>query len=296
MDISVELAGLRLEHPLMNAAGTGKLLENVDKLARSADAAVMVGSITLEPRKGNAGNVYWADKLFSLNSLGLPNPGAEYYKAHIPEMAALAHGEGKPLFVSTAGFTVEEYAVLAEIAFNGGADAVELNLACPNVWENEKQKRIFCFDPRLLEEVLTSVDVRVGREARISVKLSPFSDPFALAEIAEAISHYEVVKMVTAINAFPNALCYDRSGKTVIEPAGGLAGLGGPALKPIGLGQVKQLRKLLPERIRIIGTGGIASAQDILDYQRAGADAVQVATAYLQKGEQVFSDLLAEML
>jgi len=109
MELQTEVAGIRLEHPLMNAAGTCKSLQDVKDLSRSASAAVMVGSITMEPRTGNTGDVYWAGPMFSLNSLSLPNRGAPFYKEVIPEMVACAHDKGKPLFVSVAGFSPEEY-------------------------------------------------------------------------------------------------------------------------------------------------------------------------------------------
>ncbi|MDO8689551.1 MAG: hypothetical protein Q7R39_06000, partial [Dehalococcoidia bacterium] len=257
---------------------------------------------------------------FSLNSLGMPNPGAAYYEKHLPAMAALAHDADKPLLVSVAGFTPHEYGELAAVAFDGGADAVELNLGCPNVWQVEQQKPIFdfdpstsgvtypagatterqkpiaCFDPPLVAEILRCVESRVGSEARVAVKISPFSDPFALGEVAGVIAHYEWVKAVTTTNTFPNAFAYDDAGQPMISPGGGLAGLGGPALKPIGLGQVRQLRSLLPERIQIIGVGGVSHGRDVREYLRAGAAAVQIATAYLERYERVFSTLLAELI
>lgn len=299
MELQVNLVGMHLEHPLMNAAGTCKLLEGaegVKELARSATAVVMVGSITVEPRTGNEGEVYWVDEAFSLNSLGLPNLGKPYYQQHLPEMVAIAHGAGKPLFVNVAGFTPSEYTILTELAFQGGADLVELNLGCPNVWEGGQQKRIACFDPQLVGEILYSVEEEVGLEAKVAVKLSLFSDPFTLSEVAQVIGQSSVVKAVTTVNTFPNAFSYDERGKPRITPGGGLAGLAGPAIKPIGLGQVKQLRGMLPERIDIVGAGGITTGQDILDYQRAGAVAVQIATVLLEKRAKVFSALLTELI
>ena len=150
MDLKVNLAGMSLEHPLMNAAGTCKLLEGQEgfnELVRSATAAIMVGSITLEPRPGNSGNVFWSDDLFSLNSSGLPNPGLEYYQNHLPKMLSLARQAPKPLFVSIVGFSVEEYVQLTEFALATGADLVELNLSCPNIWDEGRQKSLACFDP-----------------------------------------------------------------------------------------------------------------------------------------------------
>lgn len=299
MTYAVNLAGINLEHPVMNAAGTCKMLDGEDgvrNLVRSALAAVMVGSMTLEKRLGNEGEVYWDSGNYSLNSLGLPNPGANYYKQFIPEMAALAHEAKKPLFVSIAGFNPEEYGVLAGLASRAGADLIELNLSCPNVWDKGEQKRIASFDPPLIEEIIGQVKDRIKRETRVAVKLSPCSDPFLLAEISSVISSWRIINAVTAVNTFPNAFCLDEQGKPRITPGGGLAGLGGPAMKPIGLGHVKQLRSMLPERVSIIGAGGIASGQDVLDYLKAGAVAVQVATSFMNKQARVFDSLLAELI
>ena len=147
MELQVSLAGIHFEHPLMNAAGTCRLVEGVDgvrELVRSATAAIMVGPITVEPRTGNSGEVYWANEKFSLNSLGWPSPGKGYYQQHLLTMVSLAHNSGKPLFVNIAGFTPSEYAVLTEMALQKGVDLAELDLGCPNLWEEGQQKPIFC--------------------------------------------------------------------------------------------------------------------------------------------------------
>ncbi|MDO8435982.1 MAG: dihydroorotate dehydrogenase [bacterium] len=304
MDFKTNLAGIPLEHPLMNAAGTCKLIEGpegVKELARSAAAAIMVGSITLEPRAGNEGDIYYSEEHFSLNSLGLPNPGKLYYKKYLPEMAAIAYDFGKPLFVSVAGFNPHEYAVLAGLAINSGADLVELNLSCPNVWDNGSQKRIACFDLSLIQEILFQVIERVGLEAKLAIKISPFSDPFLFNELAKLIHcqnliyGLNVVKVITAVNTFPNAISFNK-GKPVITIGDGLAGLAGPALKPIALGQIRQLRGVLPESIDIIGVGGIACGQDVLEYLLVGANAVQIGTSFLSRGAKVFSEILAELV
>lgn len=299
VDLSVNIAGIKLEHPLMNAAGTCKMLEGkegVRELARSATAAIMVGSITLEPRTGNSGEVYWTSDLYSLNSMGLPNPGASYYQKHLPIMVDVAHKTGKPLFVSVAGFSPSEYTDLTELAFHGGADLVELNLGCSNLYQDGRQKPASCFDLQLIGEILYCVEKRVGPEAKVAVKLSPFSNPFALKKAAQVIGQSKIGKVVTTSDTFPNAFSYNEKGKSRISFEEGLAALGGRALKPIALGQVKQLRKMLPERIDIVGVGGISEGQDIKDYRRTGADAVQIATILLDKGARVFSTLLDEFL
>lgn len=95
---NTSIAGIKLDHPIMNAAGPEcKKLEDVESLARSSVAAVMVGSITLEERPGNPGNVYWQSPTgFSLNSLGLPCPNVEYYKHNLP---ILRDGEKNVAFI-----------------------------------------------------------------------------------------------------------------------------------------------------------------------------------------------------
>ncbi len=296
IDLTVNLAGMELEHPLMNAAGTCKVLfgdEGLRKLVKTPSAAVMIGSATVKQIAGNSGDVFWTSKDYSLNSLGLPNPGFDYYASNLPEMVKLAHGAGKKLFFSIAGFTPNEFAKLAILAVQCKVDLLELNLGCPNLWEGATQKRIICFDPQLVSDVLDVVSVMTD-QFPVTVKVSPYSDPFLLKQIAEVLVGFKMVRAVTTTNTFPNSLALGEAGKPRITPAGGLSGLGGAALKPIGLGQVRQWREALPKEVSIIGVGGITCGRDILDYLRAGATAVQVATSYLVEGPRVFDRLLTE--
>jgi dihydroorotate dehydrogenase subfamily 1 len=298
MDLTVNLAGITLKHPVMNAAGTCKTIDHVKKLARSAVSAVMVGSITVEARAGNEGNVFWPDPAgrYSLNSLGLPNPGSAYYQAELPAMAATAHHAEKPLFVSVAGFTPDEYAELTMLALDGGADGVELNLSCPHVWDEGVQKRIVSYDPVMVDDVLLAVYGAIGeRSAVVWVKLSPL-DPFTLADIAAVLNRHSV-PVVTTTNTFPNAMAlHPSNGRPVIDPGGGLAGLAGPVLKPIGLGQVMQLHSLLSAGTQFIGVGGISGGPDVMDYL-AYASAVQVGTAYYATEDpRVFGRILDDLV
>ncbi|WP_261554738.1 dihydroorotate dehydrogenase [Frankia tisae] len=299
------LAGVALEHPVMNAAGTCKSVEDVDAFARSAVAAIVVGSITRQPRAGNAGNVYWPGRSYSINALGLPNRGLDYYGAHLSRMVDRAHEAGKPLIVSVAGFDVGEYAEIAEVVAGTGVDLIELNLACPNVWDGGAQKRIACFDPDQTAAVCTAVGDALlaraagdpGRRVPYGVKLSPFSDPAALAELAAVLAELAGrpvgPRFVTAVNTFPNAFVVDADNRPVVDVE--LAGMSGPALKPVGLGQVRQLRQLLLDSVDVVGVGGVGEGRDVAEYLRAGAVAVQAATAFWNRGEDpsVFGSILA---
>ncbi len=303
-DLSVQLGSLTLEHPLMNAAGTCKLLDgthSVKELARTTAAAIVVGSGTIESRTGNGGEVYWSESPYSLNTLGLNNPGKDKYQQYLPQMVGVAHDAGKKLCFSAAGFSPTEYAVLAAMALECKVDIVELNAGCPNVWGESGQKPIASFVPELMEEILSAVEEEVGVDALIAVKVSPFSDPFNLGRVAKVLASSKLVKIVTAINTIPNCYSLDSMGKPRIRATpldGGnevnLAGGAGAAVKAFGLGQVVQLRATLPKHIQIIGVGGIKTGQDILDYLRSGAVAIQIATTYLDEGPDAFARLLTE--
>ena len=302
--MATQLAGFELEHPLMNGAGVCKTVDDVADLARSCLAAVVVGSITVASRAGNPGQTYWECADYSINSLGLPNLGIKYYSESLPEMAGIVHDMGKVLIVSVAGSEIDEYVELTTQAVRCGADLVELNLGCPNVWDGGLQKRIPCFDPeysgRLCRRVAESLRLLArdgGPTGSFGMKISPFSDPFALERLAiilgESARECPEFKFITATNAFPNALIVDHDGKPRIDME--LGGLGGHAIKPIVLGHIKQLRKLLPESVDLIGIGGVASGEDMAEYLAVGATCVQATTAFAgSRNPGVFAKILSE--
>ncbi|WP_210493376.1 dihydroorotate dehydrogenase [Patulibacter sp. SYSU D01012] len=284
------LAGVALEHPLLNAAGTARTLDEVARLARSAVAAVTVGSYTLGERAGNGGEVYASREGYAVNALGMPNRGAAQLREELPRMAELAHAGGKPLVVSVAGFAPGEYGELAGLAAAGGADLVELNLGCPNVWDDGAQKRIASFDPAL---VAASVAAAADASVPVGVKLSPLADPVLLAEVAAAVGA-STARFVVSCNTFPNGLALRPDGRPALDVRFG--GVSGGAMKPIVLGQVAQLRAALPHAVDVVGVGGVRRGSDVHDLLQVGATAVGLATAFWDRGEDpaVFGDLLAD--
>lgn len=255
---------------IMNAAGTCKTLEEVVDLCRVADInAIVVGSITWESRDGVRGGNWWPEK--GLNNLGLPNRGRGYYIWALPEMAKLAHAAGKKLGVSVVGFSPKEWADLAYLVEDSGADFIELNFSCPNTNE-----RMLSFAPGAATYVLSKVKVNI----KTGVKLTPYPDPYFLATMSHVVMSSNI-EFVTTSNSFPNS---------------GLngAGLGGFALQQIALGQVRQFRELLPQVFQVWGVGGISSGQDLRDMREAGASAIQIGSAFLREGPGVFARVLAE--
>ncbi|MEK7607221.1 MAG: dihydroorotate dehydrogenase [Patescibacteria group bacterium] len=302
MALETFVAGVQLAHPIMNAAGTCRTVEDVRELLQTPVAAVMVGSITMEPRTGNTGQTFWNGPNYSVNSLGLPNGGMPYYKDALPEMVRLVHGANTPIFASVVGFTPQEYRELAAFVLGCGVDRVELNLGCPNIWRGGVQKEIPCFNDMAVADILAAVEHAIDDMVKVIVKLSPFSDLHNLEQVAAMLKRFSIVRAVTSCNTKPNVCEYDENGKPLIgayDAVGGhiiSGGLSGQRLKPISLPQVKTLRCALPSYIKIIGVGGINSGQDVLDYIQAGAVVVQVGTALLQRGHGVFSQLLAEYI
>lgn len=291
MKLATKLGGMELEHPIMNAGGTCKTLEDVLKFVRSSVSAVVVGSITLDPRPGNDGTVYYIGPGWSLNSLGMPNKGRDYYVRQLKTMVAAAHNAEKVFILNTAGFTVQDYAALTQIAVEAGVDCVELNFGCPNVKDKGVLHRIASFDPSFMKAVLTAV-FDVAGSVGVSVKLSPYSDPLFLVSVAQLLSEFDLCYVATS-NTFPNAFALNPNGKSEITP--GLAGLSGAALKPIALGQVLQFRQKLPARIAVVGVGGVETGRDVLDYLTVGATAVQASTKFWNANENpgVYGDILS---
>jgi dihydroorotate dehydrogenase (fumarate) len=303
MPTTVTLAGVEMEHPLMNAGGTCKTLEEVQRFARSAVSAVMVNLLVPE-RPGNSGNTYWSNGHYSLNSKGLPSRGKQYYVEVLPEMVRIVHQAGKKIFVNISGFTPEEYADLAHMAAKAGVDAIEFNFGCPNIWKDGMQKKILSFDLAGIAYTLRLVGA-FGLTIPVGTKLSPYSDPGMINSVSMLLGEldsspgYVRVSFLTLCNTFPNAYIPRPDGKSVISV--GLAGLAGKAMKPIALGQILQFKTLqdeevLPDHIQFVGAGGVGSNQDVQDFLAVGATAVQAATAYFDHDENpsAYSDILLD--
>lgn len=266
--------------PISNAAGTVKLVEQAQRLGRCPVVAeIVLGSYTLKPRAGNGGKVYESRDGYVLNALGLPNPGIDYAEAHADEFMGVTGGA----IVSIAGFSVDEYAQLAAKA--AWANGIEVNLGCPNVWNDGEQKRIGSFDPSFVWESL-----RAARDAAplcsIRAKLSPVSDPALLAEVVAAC---EWADALVLSNTFPNGWL-----PGALDVAYG--GVSGEAMKPIVLGQVRQATAISEHRV--IAAGGVRCGADIADYEAAGAVGVQIASRFIDGGERpdVFTTLVADAM
>jgi dihydroorotate dehydrogenase (fumarate) len=285
----MRIGNVQLRRPVMNAAcSIAKTLGDVKTWCATNSGAVVVGSVTVEPRDGNEEQRWYAGDGFALNSFGMPNGGAEYYRKHLPEMAKTCHEAKKPLILSIAGFSSDEYCRLAKLASSAKVDLLELNLGCPNVMEDGAQKPIASFDKTWLREIIMKVSA--ATDIPLMLKLSPYSNPAELAEIADTIARTERVAAVVTSNSFPNGFLQE-NGQPVL--GNGVGGVSGRALLPIALGQVRQFRQRLPENIAVVGVGGIESSEDLEQYLAAGTAAVQVATLVVRDGHQAIDTVIA---
>jgi dihydroorotate dehydrogenase (NAD+) catalytic subunit len=199
-----------------------------------------------------------------INSIGIPSKGVPYFIEHtLPYYAALK----PPLVVSISAPTGEDFAGLAAELTRPGVDAIEANISCPNIEEDGK-----AFAMRASSTAAVVRQLRAATSLPLWVKLTPNTGD--LPEVARAAEQAGADAVVVANTILAMAIDLE-----TFKPCLGntLGGLSGPAIKPIVLRQVYQCARTV--RIPVIGCGGIATAEDAIEYMLAGATAVQVGTA-----------------
>ncbi|MGC9020366.1 MAG: dihydroorotate dehydrogenase [Candidatus Methanodesulfokora sp.] len=276
MSLSVRIAGIRLENPVVIASGIlGTTSGLMKRLSDAGAGAITTKTTTLRPREGNPlPNVYELE--FGLvNSMGLPNPGAEEMAGEIRR----ARKEVKiPIIASIAGESEEEFLKVASIMEEAGADAVELNLSCPH---SRKLGLELGSDPQLVKKIAKEVrgSVSLPLLAKISAHFPSIPDYLE--------SFIEHIDGVTAINTL-KAMVIDVD-EMVPVLGGRYGGLSGPAIRPIALRVVNEIRRAFPD-ISIIGVGGVEDWRSALEMIMAGADAVGIGTA-IRKGLNVIEEI-----
>jgi len=275
-DLSVEFAGIKLPNPTILASGIlGVSGEILIRVSRAGAGAVVSKSFNRKGREGYRNPSFIEVQSGFLNALGIPNPGMEEMR----EEVEVASREGVQVIASVFGFDAEEFAESAEMGEKGGAIAVELNVSCPHVKELgvEIGQR-----PKVVAEVTQAVKNRV--HIPVFVKLSPnVTDITEVARAAEGAG----ADAVTAINTVLGTAVDVDSGLPIL--GGVLGGLSGPAIHPVALRAVYQIRQAV--RIPVIGVGGIEDWKGAVQMMMAGASAVQIGSAITSKGLDVFREV-----
>jgi dihydroorotate dehydrogenase (NAD+) catalytic subunit len=271
--MSVDLApgragGLRLRHPVLVAAGGGgyghELLEAVGE---EAPGALVTRSVTRDARAGAPPPRMLALEEALVSWVGYPNPGLEVVlRRYAPRWG----GAGVPVIVSICADTVDDIAAMARsLDMQPDVAGIELNLACP---DRGRRGQPIGLDASASE--LATVVARAATDLPLIVKLPAADpDPRVVAK-AVAAAGADAISAITPLAAL--GLGDDRSRAALGTAYGGLSG---PALKPVALRVVYEIAQVV--RIPIIGCGGVATLDDVLDYLAAGATAVGLATAAL---------------
>lgn len=282
-----------------NSAGFAKHNTQAELLARLPITHPVLGGFTWSARAGNAGEVYGEDDTGGrLNRLGLPNPGLSNNADELRAMVTLLSNAGMHVSINFAGFTAGEYADCADTVYCAGADEGEVNFGCPNT-----EAVVPSFYPALIWKNMIAIGDRTPPDFPLAVKLSPYSDPRLLEQVADCLnqltrtgSWQKRELRVVLSNTFPNAYAFKPGTLEPLLSGDGFGGFSGNGYQPIVLGQVKRFRELLDPRIGITAAGDIEWSLDVLRYAECGADRFQVGNAFMwHEDGRVFERILAAL-
>lgn len=265
MNMSVNLAGVTLKNPVMTASGTfGSGAEYGEFVDLNRLGAVVTKGVANVPWPGNptprVAEVYGG----MLNAIGLQNPGIDVFvKRDIPFLKQY----DTKIIVNVCGKTTEDYLDVVERLSDEPVDMLEINISCPNVKEGGIA---FGQDPRAVEAITR--EVKKHARQPVIMKLSPnVTDITVMAKAAEAggADALSLINTLTGMKIDIERRCFALTNKT--------GGMSGPAVKPIAVRMVYQAANAVS--LPVIGMGGIATAEDALEFIMAGATAVSVGTA-----------------
>lgn len=266
IDLSVQLGRLKLRNPILTASGTfGYAREMAGLVDLSKLGGLLPKTITLAPRPGNKPWRTVETSAGLLNSIGLDNDGVDaFVENHLPYLRTL----DTAVIVSVAGKTFEEFVDLARRieAAGPGVAALELNISCPNVSGGVD----FGTDPSACHAVVSGV--RKACSLPILAKLTP--NVTRIVDIAKAAADGGA-DAVSCVNTLLGMAVDWRKVRPILGNIVG--GLSGPAIKPVALRCVYQVASAV--QIPVVGIGGIASIDDVMEFIVAGASAVQIGTA-----------------
>ena len=268
--LRIDYCGMAFNTPIVllsGCVGFGEEYPRVEGFSHRDVGAVCLKGTTLSPRLGNPTPRVFETPSGMLNSIGLQNSGGRRVVDEI--LPALDFSETRYI-ANLSGATLREYAELTSLFDDSPIDAMEVNISCPNVREGGV---LFGNDPDMSARVVGACRPRTSKP--LIVKLSPNQTDIAenARRCIEAGSDGLAV-----VNTFMGLAVDIETRRPVI--GANRAGLSGPAVKPMALLKVYEVHQVArPHRVPIIGQGGIASAEDAIEFLIAGASAVGVGTA-----------------
>ena len=280
VDLRTEIAGVALRNPTMLASGF--LDETGGSMARVYQAgagAVVTKSIGPEPREGYPNPTVVELDAGLLNAVGLPNPGIVEYEHEVKRALAA----GATVIGSVFGRDAAEYAKVAAKMATYGVKAIELNLSCPHVSGAGTE---IAQDAEAVRDFTRAVKDVV--KLPVFPKLSPNVQDIASFAVAAEEGGADGIVAINTVKAM--SIAPELKMPSLANRFGGLSG---PAIRSIGVRAVYDICEEV--HVPVIGVGGVGSGRDALEYIMAGACAVQVGTALIDKGLAVFDFITAEM-
>lgn len=265
-DLSVEIAGIKLKNPVMTASGTfGSGREYRELVDVRALGAIVAKTVTLKKREGNPPPRICETASGMLNSIGLQNEGMEHFVNE--ELPFLRRFE-VPIIINIAGSTVAEYVELCrKLSAAAGVSAIELNVSCPNV---KAGGIAFGTHQGLVSEVVSAC--RRATELPLIVKLTPNVTSIAAIARSAVGAGADALSLINTIVGMAIDTATFRP-----KLASVVGGLSGPAIKPVAVRMVWEVARTVD--IPVIGMGGVATADDAVEFMLAGATAVAIGTA-----------------
>src|SRR6266851_4000197 len=263
-DLAVTLGRFHFRNPILVASGTfGYAREMAGIVDFSRLGGIIPKTVTLHPRAGNAPPRTVETPSGMLNAIGLDNDGIDHFiQHHLPYLRTLATA----IIANIAGENEDQFVEMAaQIGRENGLAGLELNLSCPNVAGGLD----FATDPRLTGRIVERV--RKICPLPIIAKLTP--NVTEIVSIARAASEAGA-DAVSLVNTFVGMAVNWRRQKPVLGNVTG--GLSGPAIKPLALRLVWRVAQHV--RVPVVGVGGIATVDDVMEFLVAGASAVQLGT------------------
>lgn len=265
MNMKVNLAGVELANPVMTASGTfGSGAEFSEFADLNRLGAVVTKGVANVPWEGNPTPRIAETASGMLNAIGLQNPGIELFVER--DIPFLKQYDTK-IIVNVCGRTTEQYCEVVERLADEPVDLLEINISCPNVKEGGIA---FGQNPKMVEEITR--EIKRHAKQPVIMKLSPnVTDITETARAAEAggADALSLINTLTGMKIDVHKRKFALANKT--------GGLSGPAVKPVAVRMVYQTAQAVG--IPIIGMGGIATAEDAIEFMLAGATAVSVGTA-----------------
>ncbi|MGT2910229.1 dihydroorotate oxidase [Streptococcus cameli] len=281
------IAGFDFDNCLMNAAGVWCMTkEELEGVKDSAAGTFVTKTATLEYRAGNPEPRYKNVPLGSINSMGLPNNGLDYYLEYLLDLQETE--PNRTFILSLVGLSPDEtHEILKTVEASDYKGLVELNLSCPNVPGKPQIAYDFETTETILREVFSYFTKPLG------IKLPPYFDMVHFDQAAAIYNQFPLA-FVNCVNSIGNGL-YIEDETVAIKPKNGFGGLGGEYIKPTALANVHAFYQRLKPEIQIIGTGGVLTGRDAFEHILCGASMVQVGTTLQKEGLAAFDRITQEL-